>query len=217
MLNAATTTASRAESRSDSARSRFSRSQWIAILAKASLSQLETCVNTLGTLPTYAFLRSPEIGLTMVRGRAEGTGQPFNLGEMTITRCVVQLVPATATSTGTSTDVSTGASTGTAAEAAASPGSTPAAAATAAPETESTQLTEPDALTGFGYVAGRSPRQAELAAVCDALLQQADWCDRVVQQVIEPLQATAQAAQQATAAEVEATRVNFFTLLRGDG
>lgn len=67
------------------------RQTWMATLAKAELELLEKLVNKLGTLPSYSFLRSPEIGLTMVRGRAGGTGEPFNLGEITMTRCVLQL------------------------------------------------------------------------------------------------------------------------------
>jgi len=36
-------------------------------------------------------VRRPESGMTMVRGRAGGTGAPFNLGEMTVTRCALRL------------------------------------------------------------------------------------------------------------------------------
>ncbi len=36
-------------------------------------------------------MRGPEGGLVMVRGRAGGGGAPFNLGEMTVTRCTVRL------------------------------------------------------------------------------------------------------------------------------
>jgi len=36
-------------------------------------------------------LRRPETGLVLVRGRAGGRGQQFNFGEMTVTRCAVQL------------------------------------------------------------------------------------------------------------------------------
>ncbi len=36
-------------------------------------------------------LRRPEVGLTMVAGRVGGTGEVFGLGEMTVTRCVVQV------------------------------------------------------------------------------------------------------------------------------
>ena len=44
----------------------------------------------LGTLPDYRVLRGPEAGLVMVRGRTGGGGAPFNLGEMTATRCTVR-------------------------------------------------------------------------------------------------------------------------------
>lgn len=145
------------------------RKAWMATLAKASLPELEACVSTLAPLPEYRFLRSPEIGLTMVRGRAGGTGAPFNLGEIPLTRCVVQLA---------------------------------------------TDPAEPT--TGFGYVAGRSKRHAELAALCDGLLQDGAWYERVQSQVIEPLQAAYQASRDQQAQQTEATRVNFFTMLRGE-
>jgi alpha-D-ribose 1-methylphosphonate 5-triphosphate synthase subunit PhnG len=66
-------------------------------------------------------------------------------------------------------------------------------------------------------VAGRSHRHAELAALCDALLQHPAWGDRVQTAVIEPLQRAAQYQQEQQARQVETTRVNFFTMARGDG
>lgn len=67
------------------------RQRWLEILARADLPELqEAWARHAGDI-TYRFLRRPEIGLVMVRGRAGGTGQPFNLGEMTVTRCAVQL------------------------------------------------------------------------------------------------------------------------------
>ena len=42
-------------------------------------------------LPPHELLRAPEIGAVMVRGRIGGSGQPFNLGEMTVTRCALRL------------------------------------------------------------------------------------------------------------------------------
>ena len=145
------------------------RQQWMALLAKAPVARLDELVQACGELPSYSFLRSPEIGLTMVRGRMGGTGQPFNLGEMTLTRCVVQI---------------------------------------------------PDgrggAIAGFGYVAGRSHRHADLAARCAALLQHPEWGDRLQLAVLQPLQAEAQAARATLAQQTEATRVNFLTLLRGE-
>lgn len=67
------------------------RQAWMATLAKGSLEQLQEKMAELEPLPQYSFLRPPEIGLTQVRGRAGGTGQIFNLGEMTLTRCVLKL------------------------------------------------------------------------------------------------------------------------------
>ena len=39
----------------------------------------------------YQLIRAPEIGMTLVRGRMGGNGAPFNVGEMSVTRCVVRL------------------------------------------------------------------------------------------------------------------------------
>jgi len=65
-------------------------------------------------------------------------------------------------------------------------------------------------------VAGRSQRHAELAALCDGLLQHPDWQGTVQAQIIQPLQAAADTARATDAAQVESTRVNFFTMLRGE-
>lgn len=37
------------------------------------------------------WLRPPETGMVMVRGRAGAVGEPFNLGEMTVTRACLRL------------------------------------------------------------------------------------------------------------------------------
>lgn len=71
--------------------SHTARQEWMALLAKANRDELEEAWQALSLKPTYALLRKPEIGLAMVRGRAGGTGNPFNLGEMTMTRCAVRL------------------------------------------------------------------------------------------------------------------------------
>lgn len=66
------------------------RQHWMSVLARASEADLEAELKHLGA-PEYRHLRAPEIGLTMVRGRTGGTGAPFNLGETTMSRCVVEL------------------------------------------------------------------------------------------------------------------------------
>ncbi|WP_106489878.1 phosphonate C-P lyase system protein PhnG, partial [Escherichia coli] len=37
------------------------------------------------------WLRAPETGLMMVQGRVGGTGERFNLGEVTVTRCALRV------------------------------------------------------------------------------------------------------------------------------
>ena len=147
------------------------RQAWMRTLARAELAALEGCVARLKDLPAYGFLRAPEIGLAMVRGRVGGGGDAFNLGEMTITRCVVQL--------------------------------------------QTVKEQQPE-VAGFGYVGGRSPRHAELAALCDALLQDEQWSYRVFKEVIEPLQRSFQQIVEQQQRQTAATQVEFFTMLRGE-
>ncbi|MCO4889790.1 phosphonate C-P lyase system protein PhnG [Cupriavidus sp. WGtm5] len=74
----------------------------------------------------------------------------------------------------------------------------------------------PDAAAGVAYVQGRSVRHAEQAAVLDALLQRPAWHQRVQALVLAPL-ADAHASRAAQAAATAAqTRVEFFTMVRGE-
>lgn len=63
----------------------------MAILARASAEELAAKLAELPPLPGAQTLRAPETGLVMVRGRAGGDGDAFNLGEMTVTRCAMRL------------------------------------------------------------------------------------------------------------------------------
>jgi alpha-D-ribose 1-methylphosphonate 5-triphosphate synthase subunit PhnG len=146
------------------------RQRWLGVLAKAPLAELETAWRELDGKPRYRLLRPSETGLVMVRGRVGGSGQPFNFGEMTMTRAAVQLLDAA------------------------------------------------DAVsqTGFGYVAGRSGRRAELVAVFDALLQDPARYDAIADAVVEPLALDQAAAKAARAAKVMASKVEFFTMVRGE-
>jgi alpha-D-ribose 1-methylphosphonate 5-triphosphate synthase subunit PhnG len=67
------------------------RARWMSALARAGGDAVEKAWSSLGEAPPYRLLRAPETGLVMVRGRAGGTGAPFNLGEMTVTRCSIEL------------------------------------------------------------------------------------------------------------------------------
>lgn len=64
---------------------------WLAVLARATLSELEAAFPALGELPPLKRVRTPEVGMVMLRGRVGGTGNPFNLGEASVVRCAVRL------------------------------------------------------------------------------------------------------------------------------
>jgi len=66
------------------------RREWLGVLARAPRDLLEDWFAA-GQRPAYQWLRRPEIGLVMLRGRIGGTGAPFNLGEATVTRCALRL------------------------------------------------------------------------------------------------------------------------------
>lgn len=68
----------------------FTRQVWLGILARSSTEKLSACLAVAPPLPDYSLLRGPEVGMSMVRGRAGGGGAAFNLGEMTVVRCSVR-------------------------------------------------------------------------------------------------------------------------------
>jgi alpha-D-ribose 1-methylphosphonate 5-triphosphate synthase subunit PhnG len=71
--------------------------------------------------------------------------------------------------------------------------------------------------TGFSYLMGRSQRRAHLAALIDALGQDsADHRRRLQAALVVPVEARLARQRAQTRAETEATRVNFFTLVRGE-
>ena len=63
----------------------------MSILARASAEDMESKLAGVPPLPAHRVIRGPEIGLTMLRGRAGGDGAALNLGEATVTRCSVSL------------------------------------------------------------------------------------------------------------------------------
>ena len=70
---------------------------------------------------------------------------------------------------------------------------------------------------GFGYVLGRDGEKARLIALCDALIQSGDLAAEIEQKVIAPLRQERETALGQQAAETAATRVDFYTLVRGEG
>ncbi len=143
------------------------RRQRMGLLAHATLGELETAWVAHDSRPDYVFLRRPEAGAVMVRGRVGGTGNAFNLGEMTMARCAVR-------------------------------------------------LTERGSSSGFGYVAGRRLRHAELAALFDAMLQEPSH-HAYARAVLETIDDRRLLERNRKAGEVAATKVDFLTLVREHG
>lgn len=132
---------------------------WMGLMARATPARLAALFPD---LPPHSFLRVPEVGAVMVQGRIGGTGGPFNLGEMTVTRCTLRL---------------------------------------------------DSGAVGHAHVQGRDKTHAARAAVLDALLQS----DATLQtSVLAPLQAEETARRATRAAKAAATKVAFFTLVRGE-
>jgi alpha-D-ribose 1-methylphosphonate 5-triphosphate synthase subunit PhnG len=69
---------------------------------------------------------------------------------------------------------------------------------------------------GFGYVLGRDQHKARLAALCDALWQSTRHRALLEQRVLDPIAAHCALARRAAAERTAATRVEFFTLVRGE-
>lgn len=139
------------------------RQERLSVLAGAPEARLLALWTAFGPEPEHDTLRAPEIGAVMVRGRAGASGAPFNLGEMTVTRCSVRLR---------------------------------------------------SGAVGHGHVQGRSKPAARAAALIDALAEAGET--RVQDEIIAPLRAEALARTAARAARAAATKVEFFTMVRGE-
>jgi alpha-D-ribose 1-methylphosphonate 5-triphosphate synthase subunit PhnG len=70
---------------------------------------------------------------------------------------------------------------------------------------------------GFGYTLGRDGTKARMIALCDAMVQSDQFAGTIETQVIAPLRAAMTAERNRKVAEAAATRVDFYTLVRGEG
>jgi len=70
---------------------------------------------------------------------------------------------------------------------------------------------------GFGYTLGRDREKARMIALCDALVQSDKFVHDIETRVIAPLRAAMLVRRSARAAEAAATRVDFYTMVRGEG
>jgi alpha-D-ribose 1-methylphosphonate 5-triphosphate synthase subunit PhnG len=69
---------------------------------------------------------------------------------------------------------------------------------------------------GFSYVLGRDQEKARLCALCDALWQSGPHREAVERHVLAPVRARRQSERARQQAETAATKVDFFTLVRGE-
>ena len=70
---------------------------------------------------------------------------------------------------------------------------------------------------GFGYVLGRDGEKARLIALCDALIQSNNHCDALEMAVLSPLREKLSAERERKARQAAATKVDFYTMVRGEG
>ena len=138
------------------------RQRWLSVLSRADLPVLQAALDDFGPPPDTHWLRRPETGAVMTRGRMGGSGAPFNMGEMTVTRAAVRLA---------------------------------------------------DGTVGMGYTAGRSHQKAELIALLDAVLQQRPG---LADGLLAPIEAVLAAKRDEASRKAAATKVEFFTLVRGE-
>jgi alpha-D-ribose 1-methylphosphonate 5-triphosphate synthase subunit PhnG len=69
---------------------------------------------------------------------------------------------------------------------------------------------------GFGYVLGRDQAKARLIAVCDALVQRDECRTPLEGRVLAPIRSRLGAERKVDAERIAATKVEFFTLVRGE-
>ncbi len=77
-------------------------------------------------------------------------------------------------------------------------------------------LLEAQGCHGYAWVAGNSPEHAALAALCDAMMQLAEYNKIFSEQFFPFLICKEKERNAARVKEVAPTRVEFFTLVRGE-
>ena len=138
------------------------RQDWLSILVRVPKDELIKVANQ--WIFSVVILKSPEVGLMMTNGRIHSTGGSFNVGEVSLTKCV---------------------------------------------------LKDAEGHLGYGHILGRSHQQAHAIAMFDLALQRADTSESAIQQLEKWRQQIDELTSQESA-RIEATRVDFFTMVRGE-
>lgn len=140
------------------------RQMLMGLLARATKPEFDAAFAVIADAVEVLPVRGPETGLVMVRGRIGGGGDPFNLGEVTVSRATVRLA---------------------------------------------------DGTVGHGQRLGTDKELARLAAVFDALFQ-GETHRGVADALAHTVAARIAQEDRKRDSEAAATRVDFFTLVRGD-
>lgn len=74
----------------------------------------------------------------------------------------------------------------------------------------------PDGEVGHAYALGREPEKVRIAAIVDALRQRAEHARVIEERILSPLREALAEADARKRAETAATKVDFFTLVRGE-
>ena len=69
---------------------------------------------------------------------------------------------------------------------------------------------------GIAYILGRDQKKARLSAICDALWQSERYRDAVERRVLDPIRTRLDVERDRERGKTAATRVDFFTLVRGE-
>ncbi len=67
------------------------RQNWMALLAQADPADLEAARKQLDDNFSFTLITAPETGLFMIQGKKDGSGSRFNLGEVTVSKCILEV------------------------------------------------------------------------------------------------------------------------------
>jgi alpha-D-ribose 1-methylphosphonate 5-triphosphate synthase subunit PhnG len=138
------------------------RREWISLLGSADPRFLEDQKKNLNLDLAPDYMVPPETGMVMMQARQDGAGNRFNLGEVTVSRCILKV----------------------------------------------------NDVMGYAMVMGPDLHHAELAAFFDALFQMPDLDLRNA--LVSELRRMKNKRHAQDAAEVQTSKVEFFTMKRGE-
>lgn len=146
------------------------RQKLMSVLALSDLKDIKRHWNDSVDNCSFKFLRKPEIGMVMAVGRVGSTGEPFNVGEITVTRCALKL---------------------------------------------------DCGIVGVGYLRGRNEEHATIMALIDGLAQKHQASEKIADKnrylkLADILQKVLSQKKQAKRRVVEPSKVDFFTMVRGE-